>query len=46
MVICRFVPVPATLVGYLAMLVTTVPVVWLLATERGWRFMGRLARLS
>jgi S-DNA-T family DNA segregation ATPase FtsK/SpoIIIE len=39
-----FVPVPTTLVGYVAVLVTTVPVVWLLATERGWRFMGRLVR--
>lgn len=39
-----FVPVPATLVGYLAVLVTTVPVVWLVATKRGWRLMGRLAR--
>jgi hypothetical protein len=37
-------PVPATLVGYIAVLLTVVPVVWLLATERGWRFMGRVAR--
>jgi len=39
-----FLPVPATLLGYVAVLVMAVPAVWLLATERGWGLMRRLAR--
>ena len=39
------VPVPATRVGYAAVVLTAAPVLWLLGTERGWRLLARTARL-
>jgi DNA segregation ATPase FtsK/SpoIIIE, S-DNA-T family len=39
------VPVPATQIGYMSVLLTTVSVLWLLGSERGWRRLARVARL-
>ena len=39
------VSVPATRVGYAAVVLTAAPVLWLLGTERGWRLLARMARL-
>src|SRR4051812_24108520 len=37
-------PVPATQLGYAGVLATAAPLWWLLATERGWRLLRRVAR--